>query len=133
MGYVFGTIVLVVAGLFSLLTTWTSGTAPREFAARLGLAVVDGGGVNEIRAQYAGFFLAAALACGAALVGWLPRQAAFVVLLVIFGGLICGRVASLAIDGGIAGYGPTIRALYAIDAIGLCLAIAALVLDRTPV
>jgi hypothetical protein len=126
----FGTIVLVVGGLFSLLTTWSSGSAPRAFAARLGLAVVDAGGVNEIRAQYAGFFFAAALACSAALAGWLPRQAAFVVLAVIFGGLLAGRVASLAIDGGLAGYGPTIRALHVIDAMGLCLAVVALVVDR---
>jgi hypothetical protein len=130
MAQLFGTAVLIVSGLFGLLTTWSSATAPHAFANRLGLAVVDAGGVNEIRAQYAGLFLAAALACGAALIGWLPRQSAFVVLVVIFGGLIGGRLASLAIDGSLAGYGPTIRALYAIDAVGLCLAIVALVVDR---
>jgi hypothetical protein len=129
-GQLFGTAVLTISGLFFLLTAWTSGTAPHAFATRLGLTAATAGGVNEVRAQYAGFFLAAALACGAALIGWLPRQAAFVVLLVIFGGLIGGRLASVAIDGSLAGYGPTIRALYAIDAVGLCLAIAALTTDR---
>jgi len=129
-GQLFGTAVLVVGGLF-LLTTWSSATAPGQFAAKLGLAIVDAGGSNEIRAQYAGFFLAAALMCGAALASWLPRQAAFLVMIVIFGGLIAGRIASLALDGSMAGYGPTIRALYAVDAIGLALAIAALSLHRS--
>jgi hypothetical protein len=130
MAHLFTTAVLVICGLFFLLTTWSSATAPHEFAARLGLTVADAGGVNEVRAQYAGFFLAAALACGAALAGWLPRHAAFVVIIVIFGGLTGGRLVSLAIDGSIAGYGPTIRALYAIDAVGLCLALAALVVEK---
>jgi len=132
MAQLFATAVLIVSGLFFLLTTWSSATAPHAFAAKLGLAVVDSGGLNEVRAQYAGFFLAAAFACGAALAGWLPRQAALVVIIVIFGGLIGGRLVSLAIDGGMAGYGPTIRALYAIDAVGLCLAVAALGVDRAP-
>jgi len=76
MGHLFGTVVLAVGGLFFFLTTWSSAAAPGPFAARLGLAIADAGGLNEIRAQYAGFFLAAALACGGALAGWLPRQAA---------------------------------------------------------
>jgi len=126
MGQLFGTTVLVAGTFFFLLTTWSSGTAPQQFAARLGLAIANAGGVNEIRAQYAGFFLAAALVCVAALAGWLPRQAAFVMMTVIFGGLIAGRLLSLMIDGGLAGYGPTIRALYAIDAVGFALAVAAL-------
>ena len=131
MGQLFGTIVIVVGGLFFLLTAWSSAAAPGQFAAKLGLAIADAGGINEIRAQYAGFFLAAALMCGAALAGWAPRQAAFLVMIVIFGGLIAGRVVSLALDGGMAGYGPTIRALYAVDAIGLALTLAALALRKS--
>ncbi len=131
MGQLFGTVVLAVGGLFFLLTTWSSASAPGQFAARLGLAITDAGGLNEIRAQYAGFFLAAALACGAALSGWLPRQAALLMMIVIFGGLIGGRLVSLALDGGISGYGPTIRALYIIDAVGLGLSVAALVFSAS--
>jgi hypothetical protein len=126
----FGTIVLVIANLFFLLTTWRSGTAPAEFAEQLGLNVANAGGYNEIRAQYAGFFLAAALLCGASLAGAVSRQAAFIMLVVIFGGLLAGRVVSLTIDRGIAGYGGTIVALCAIDAIGFALGVAALVLDQ---
>jgi hypothetical protein len=125
----FGTLVLVIAGLFCLLTTWSSGAAPESFATRLGLAIADAGGYNEIWAQYAGFFLAVAVVCVASLAGAVPRQAAFIVLAVVFGGLIAGRLAGLALNGGIAGYSPTIRALYAIDSIGFAAAIAALVLE----
>jgi hypothetical protein len=127
---VFGTAVLVINILFFLLTTWSSATAPEGFAAKLGLGIVNAGGINEVRAQYSGFFLAAALVCTASLFGLLSRQTSFVVLGAVFGGLFAGRLVSLALDGGVAGYGPTILALYAIDAIGLALAVAAYVLDN---
>jgi hypothetical protein len=53
----FGTFVLVAAALFCVFTAATSGLAPRAFAAQLGLAISSVDGYNEIRAQYAGFFL----------------------------------------------------------------------------
>jgi hypothetical protein len=56
------------------------------------------GRADEIRAQYGGFFLAAALVNGLALLGMPPRQASFIVDAVVFGGLIT-RIASLAIQG----------------------------------
>jgi hypothetical protein len=43
--------------------------------------------------------------------------------------LLTGRLVSLALNAGVAGYGPTILALYVIDAIGLALAIASLIFD----
>jgi len=130
MAQLFGTVVLTLATLFSLLTAWSSATAPAAFAERLGLAVANAGGLNEVRAQYAGFFLAAAIVCGASLAGQVSRQTAFVMLIVIFGGLIAGRLASLALNAGVVGYGPTIRALFVVDAIGCALAIAALIWDK---
>jgi hypothetical protein len=127
---VFGAAVLVINVLFCLLTTWSSATAPESFAARLGLGIVNAGGINEVRAQYSGFFLAVALVCTASLSGLLSRQTSFVVMGTVFGGLFAGRLVSLALNGGVAGYGPTILALCAIDAIGLALAIASFVLDN---
>ena len=62
--------------------------------------------------------------------GVASRQAAFRVVAIVFGGLIAGRLMSLALNGGVAGYGQTILALYAIDATGFALAITAIVLDR---
>ena len=131
MGHPFGTLVLTIAVLFCLATTWSSGIAPGRFAERLGLALANPGGVNEIRAQYAGFFLAVAAMCAASLAGALARLTAFVLLAVVFGGLIAGRLVSLALDRGVAGYGPTIRALYAIDALGFALALAAIAAEQS--
>jgi hypothetical protein len=128
--HAFGTLVLTSVTLFFLLTAWISGTAPRQFAERLGLTLANAGGYNEIRAQYAGFFLAAALFCAAALAGSVSRQAAFSVVAVIFGGLIAGRLVSLGINRGVAGYSPTILVLYAIDAVGFAMTITAMVLDK---
>src|SRR5258706_8657745 len=129
MAFNFGTAVLIIAALFGLLTTWSAGAAPEVFAERLGLKVMNAGGINEIRAQYAAVFLAIAVVCIASLAGVLSRQAAFVVLSTVFGGLIVGRVFSLVVNGGTAGYGPTIIALYFIDATGLAVSVAAYFLD----
>lgn len=126
----YGTFVLVIVTMFFLFTAWRSGTAPARFAERLGLTIANAGGNNEIRAQYAGFFLAAAVFCAASLGGLVSRFAAFGVPVVIFGGLIGGRLVSLALNRGIAGYSPTILALYAIDALGFTLAITAMVLEK---
>lgn len=127
----FGTIVLVINVLFCLLTAWTSAADPEGFAARLGLGILNAGGLNEVRAQYAGFFLAVALVSVASLAGLLSRQASFVIMAAVFGGLLAGRLGSLALNAGIAGYGTTILALYVIDAVGLALAVASLVLNHT--
>jgi hypothetical protein len=126
MGHLFGSLVLVAAALFSLATTWSSASAPRQFAERLGFAIANASGYNEVRAQYAGFFLAIAMVCGAALLGTLNRQTAFIVLATVFGGLIAGRLFSLGMDRRITAYSPTVQALYAIDAVGFALAVTAI-------
>ncbi|MGA7809679.1 hypothetical protein [Bradyrhizobium sp.] len=130
MPFSFGTAVLVVNVLFCLSTAWTSATAPDSFAGRLGLAIVDPGGLNEVRAQYSGFFLAIGAVCLASLCGLLTRQTSFVIMFAVYGGLLAGRLVSLVLNGGTAGYGPTILALYAVDTVGLVLAVASLVLDQ---
>jgi hypothetical protein len=126
----FGTSFLVVAAIFCLFTAWGSGFAPQQFAHRLGLAVTSPDGYNEIRAQYAGFFLAGAIMCIAALASPALRSPVFILLSVTFGGLLAGRLASLVLNGGLTGYGSTIRALYIIDAIGFALSITAISVDR---
>ncbi|HEV3036623.1 MAG TPA: DUF4345 family protein [Candidatus Angelobacter sp.] len=130
MASVFGTAVLVITALFFLGTSWSSFTNPKQFGERLGFALPGADGRNEIRAQYGGFFLAAAV-CGIfALVGWVPRSTGLVVNATIFGGLIAGRLISLFLDGGITKYGPLIRTLFVIDALGFALAISAFVLEH---
>ena len=131
MGNKFGTVVLVVIMLFCLLTTLSAGARPDRFAEQLGLKIVNAGGTNEAYAQYAGFFLAVAIICLAALLGQVPRAAAYMLLIAVFGGLIAGRAFSLVANGGLAGFTPMIIALYAIDAIGLVVSATALAFDRT--
>jgi hypothetical protein len=122
--------VLLLAATFCLFTAASSGVFPRQFADRLGLAILGTSGYNEIRAQYAGFFLTVGAICVAALVGYINRRSACIILAVVFGGLIMGRVVSLVINRGFEGYTSTILALYAIDATGLLLALVALAVDR---
>jgi hypothetical protein len=108
---------------------WRSGAEPEDFISMLGLGIVNTGGINEVRAQYSGFFLAVALVCMASLPGLIAWQTSFVCLGAVFGGLLAGRLVSLVLNGGIAGFGSTILALYAIDAIGFALAVASFILE----
>jgi hypothetical protein len=124
------TAVLGAGVLFCLATSLSSATSPAKFAERLGLAVANAGGVNEIRAQYAGFFLAVALACAGALIGVVPRAIALAVLVVVFGGLFAGRLAALALNRGLKGFGRTIIALHVIDLAAFCASTFALALNR---
>lgn len=127
----FGSFVLVFMALFGIFTALFAAVRPVDFASRLGLAIANSGGINEVRAQYAGFFLAVAIACMAALLGALPRQTAFVVLIVVFAGLISGRLVSLVLNHGVSGYPPTILALIAYDCFGLLLSLSAFALHRS--
>jgi hypothetical protein len=128
--HVYGTFVLALAGAFCLLTTWSAVTSPAEFAGRLGLAVSNAGGVNEVRAQYGGFFCAIAIACLASMYGAVSRHAVYLLLMVTFGGLIAGRLVSFVLNRGVAGFPRTILALYVIDAIGFGLSTVAFTGDR---
>jgi Domain of unknown function (DUF4345) len=126
----FGTFVLAFCAFFGALTALLAGLQPARFAQSLGLSIANSGGINEVRAQYAGFFLACSLVCIAALTGGVPRSSAFIVLIVVFAGLISGRVVSLALNHGASGYPPAIVALYFIDSAGLILSITALKLSQ---
>ena len=93
---------------------------------------LDGRGVaNKIEdAKWNFFFLAGAIMCVAALASQALRSPVFVLLSVTFGGLLAGRLASLVLNGGLTGYGSTIRALYIVDAIGFALSVTAISVDR---
>lgn len=113
--------ILVAFGLFFAYTAVVSFRTPVPFARGLGLEAKGRSGAIEIRAQYGGFFAAAAVAQFAVLGGLISAQMALFVGLIIFGGLICGRL--LALFSGANGEKllPIISALYWIDGIG-CLA-----------
>jgi hypothetical protein len=126
----FGTVFLIASALFTALTSWTSFTAPGGFGKQIGYVLAGMDGRNEIRAQYGGFFLAVTIASVLALAGVIPRQAGFLINAVVFGGLITGRVVSLAVDSGMSGYSPFIRLLFVIDATGFILSMTSLYLDK---
>jgi len=130
MRHFFGTFVLILWALLGLFTGLAAGLQPARFAQSLGLAVSNSGGINEVRAQYAGFFLACAVVCIASLTGAVPRASAFMLLTVVFAGLISGRLVSLALNHGTSGYPPAILALCGIDSLGLVLSLAALALNQ---
>lgn len=125
-----GTVFLSASGLFTLLTSWTSFRYPAGFAKRLGLMVQGADGLNEIRAQYGGFFLAVAAVDALVLLKILDRKIGYVVNAAVFGGLIFGRLTSLAVDRGFQNYNGSISVLFFIDAFGLLLSVASLLLDR---
>ncbi|HLY81160.1 MAG TPA: DUF4345 family protein [Caulobacteraceae bacterium] len=122
----FGSVTLGIAAVFFLVGAISAAAAPERFAGLLGLQAADASGRNEVRAQYAGIFLMITLACLAALMGYAPRQAAFIVLIVALGGCSIGRLASLLADRGFGGYNAVIRALFAVDTLGFLAAGAAL-------
>jgi hypothetical protein len=119
-------IVLGLSGLLSLLIAARALISPAALGAAIGYGFPGPEALNEIRAQYGGFFLAVAIVCGLAMSGAIAKQSGLIVLIVTFGGILIGRLIGLAVDGGISGYGPTIRALFVVDAIGLLAAVWAL-------
>jgi Domain of unknown function (DUF4345) len=125
-GQMFGSVTLTIAALFFFLSACAAAAAPERFAGLLGLQTAGASGRNEVRAQYAGIFLMITLACIAALTGYAPRQAAFIVLIVALGGCTVGRLASLVTDRGFGGYNAVIRTLFAVDTLGFVAASAGL-------
>lgn len=118
--------ILILFGLFFLFTGVLSFSRPENFAQSLSLQLAGRSGRVEIRAQYGGFFTVAALSQGAAFLGLVPATAALMVALVIFGGLILGRMGALLVDRARERLTPMIRMLFWIDAAGTMLALAGL-------
>ena len=120
--------VLIVFGLFFLFTGVISFSRPAPFARTLGLETDGRSGAIEIRAQYGGFFFAAGLSQFAPSITLLTTSTALTIGLVVFGGLILGRLCSLVVDPGGERPLPTIRALYWIDSAGALFAVVGLYL-----
>jgi Domain of unknown function (DUF4345) len=123
-------IILVSFGLFFAYTAVVSFRTPVPFARGLGLEPNGRSGAIEIRAQYGGFFAAAGLAQFAVFVGLISAKTALFVGLVIFGGLIVGRILALFAGGGREKLLPIISALYWIDGMGCLAAVVGLFLTH---
>lgn len=120
------TIVLVLEAAFFALTSAYSFVRPIQFAIGLGLGAEGAAGKNEIRAQYGGFFGAAALLQIAAVAGWIAVNTGLLIGAMIFGGLIFGRILATLLNRGVTGYTVTIRALLVIDLVGFLACVVAL-------
>ncbi|MEO9599537.1 hypothetical protein [Parasphingorhabdus sp.] len=118
--------ILAIFGLFFLYTGVISIRDPVGFARSLSLETVGWSGQVEIKAQYGGFFVAAAFSQFAPLVGMLNTQAALVVSLVIFGGLISGRLGALVVSARDEPLTSMIKSLYYIDGAGASASLALL-------
>lgn len=118
--------ILTITGLFFLYTGIMSIARPKAFANVLGLEPIGRSGEIEIRAQYGGFFTAAAIPQFLAIGGLLPYNMAFLISLVIFGGLIAGRLLALIFRSENSTITPMTKALFWIDAIGALAALAGL-------
>jgi hypothetical protein len=129
MAYPLSTIYLALAALFFLGSGAYATSKPQQFAAALDLTTVRAGGLNEVRAQYGGLFLVLGMACALATFGIMERRFVLGAVALTFGGVIIGRLFGLVLDRGLAGYGPTVRNLFLVDATGCALAVAALVLE----
>jgi hypothetical protein len=129
MAYPLSTIYLALAALFFVGSGAYATSKPRQFAAALDLTTVRAGGLNEVRAQYGGLFLVLGMACALATFGIMERRFVLGAAALTFGGVIVGRLFGLVLDRGFAGYGPTVRNLFLVDATGCALAVAALVLE----
>jgi hypothetical protein len=120
------TTILTLSGLLALAIGVRGLLAPGALGAGLGFGIPGVDALNEVRAQYGGFFLTVAVVSGLAVFNLIPRQAALILLAATFGGVLLGRLFSLTVDAGLGGFSPTIRALYVIDAVGLSAALWAL-------
>jgi hypothetical protein len=120
------TIYLAVTGIFFVASGAYAATRPQAFAGALDLTTLRAGGLNEVRAQYGGFFSVLGATCLLAAFGMVDRRFGLGAAAITFGGVIAGRLWGLAIDRSLAGYGPTIRGLILADAAGCALAVAAL-------
>jgi hypothetical protein len=69
------------------------------------------------------------MACALSTFGIMERRFVLGAAALTFGGVIVGRLFGLVLDRGFAGYGPTVRNLFLVDATGCALAVAALVLE----
>jgi hypothetical protein len=129
MTHPFSTIYLALAALFFVGSGVLALARPQQFAATLDLTSLRAGGLNEVRAQYGGFFVALGLACGLAMLGILQRRFGLGAAALTFGGVIAGRLAGLLADRSLAGYGRGVRNLFLVDAAGCALAVAALLIE----
>ncbi|MEO1330001.1 MAG: DUF4345 domain-containing protein [Pseudomonadota bacterium] len=124
----FQRIVLTLSAAIAVWIGVKGMTEPQQFLAAMEIEVGTPGARNEIRGQYGGYFIALGLLWLAGAAGLIRTSTALVSLLVLYGGVLSGRAASLAIDGAeaFAAYPGILQRAHALDAVGFLLTSAAL-------
>lgn len=106
---------IAVGGLF----------VPEAFLDGMALSATGPAGVNEVRGQYGGFFLVAALYTAAGATGFIRPSSVLGFMVVLYGGVFLGRMVHFAVAGfdEISTYPPVMQAIHFVDLTGLVLSV----------
>jgi len=124
----FRKLVLVIGAIVATYISFRALTAPESVLSNFGLMVEGVDGRNEVRGQYGGFFGAVALTMVLSLMGRLSERFGLLVLLITVGGVLAGRLASVALEGPsvIAAYSSGIKTFIIVDIVIVALTLIAL-------
>jgi hypothetical protein len=119
----FQKIVLALNALIAFYLAYRGLVTPVELMASLNIDAGSPEGVNEIRGQYGGFFLFVGVGLVLAFIGFLRPSAMLLIMVLLYGGVLTGRVLTLFIDGVdvYADYSTLLKGVYIFDIVGLVL------------
>ncbi len=120
--------ILAISALLAAYIAWEGLADTSAFLKAMDVEILGPGGMNEIRAQYGGFFAAVTVVCGLGIVGIIRPSAPLILMAAIYGGVLFGRLVSLGLDGSevFSAYPPLLQRAHVIDFVGLILSILAL-------
>ncbi|MEM8795107.1 MAG: DUF4345 family protein [Pseudomonadota bacterium] len=121
-------IVVGLTGLIALAISYGGLINPDSFLAGMELSATGPAGINETRGQYGGFFFLVAIYTGLGVLGYVRPTSVLGFLLVLYGGVLFGRIWHLAAIGfdSFATYPFTMQAIHFVDFCGLVLSAIAL-------
>lgn len=113
--------VMGVTALIALAIGLRALTDPAGFLNGMQMAAVGPAGLNETRGQYGAFFIALVLYAGLGAAGIVRTTSVLAMLLVLYAGVLAGRVIHLALVGfdAIGSYPPIMQAIHVVDLVGL--------------
>ncbi|MEO1495284.1 MAG: DUF4345 family protein [Pseudomonadota bacterium] len=120
--------VLSISALLAAYIGWEGIVDTTGFLRAMDVEILGPGGMNEIRAQYGGFFGAVTIVCLLGMFGRIRPSAALTVMIAIYGGVLFGRLVSLGLDGMAVfeSYPALLQRAHVIDLVGLILSAIAL-------
>lgn len=120
--------VLAISAALAAYIGWLGLADTPAFLAAMDVEILGPGGMNEIRAQYGGFFAAVTIVCMLGITGRIRPSAALILMAAIYGGVLFGRLVSLGLDGPETfwSYPGLLQRAHLIDFLGLILTAIAL-------